>query len=66
MQNIKFHVQIKRNGEIVSDRQWLTYNQTKETKSHMKDLLTQAVVHKGKFNNILIYNLSYNSGVSLA
>jgi len=37
---------IRKNGEIISDRDWLMKNQNKEARTHMKDLLAQAVVHK--------------------
>jgi len=37
---------IKRNGELVSERDYFMNNQLKETKNYMKDLLAQAVVHK--------------------
>jgi len=37
---------IRKNGEIISEREWLLQNQNKEARSHMKDLLAQAVVHK--------------------
>merc|ERR1711962_1274691 len=37
---------IRKNGEIISEREWLLQNQNKEARSHMKDLLAQAVVQK--------------------
>ena len=40
-------LKIKKNGEIVNEREWLLANQNKESKGHMKDLLAQAVVQKG-------------------
>ena len=39
---------IRKNGEIISEREWLLQNQNKEARAHMKDLLAQAVVHKGR------------------
>ena len=53
-------VKIKRNGEIVSDRDFLVSNQMKETKAHMKDLLAQAVVQKETRLNTLIINRTYD------
>ena len=47
--NSKISHQIRKNGEIISEREWLLQNQNKEARAHMKDLLAQAVVHKGPF-----------------
>ena len=44
---------IRKNGEIISDRDWLMKNQNKEARTHMKDLLAQAVVHKGLLQTCL-------------
>ena len=61
---------IRKNGEIISEREWLLQNQNKEARSHMKDLLAQAVVHKGRvkslgnFSMFLIFkcwNLSFGN-----
>ena len=46
--NTKISHQIRKNGEIISEREWLLQNQNKEARAHMKDLLAQAVVHKGR------------------
>ena len=53
IQNTKISHQIRKNGEIISEREWLLQNQNKEARAHMKDLLAQAVVHKGSFKPFL-------------
>ena len=41
-------IQIKRNGEIVSEREYKLRAQHKETKEHMKEILQESIVRRGK------------------